>query len=766
MRLGRAAAVAGVLATAPVALAAPAITEIEVTGTASIEPDTVRSHMTLRPGAAYEEAVVDREIRTLFATGLFADVRISRHGSRVIVAVQENPLIARVQIEGSSSVEKSRLEPLLALKPRGRYTAAKARADALRLRDYYRSLGRIATVVEHRVARQADGQVDLIFAVTEGEVSKVDSIAFSGNRAFTARELKDVVTTSESGWLDILKSAAYYDAERVKRDGDLLRQHYLKHGFPDARVTGAEASKNAEGTGYRILFTIEEGERYAMRPARIDSRIANVDTSALTPTRQITDGGAFNQDAIDKSIENMTLALSAQGHVSARVRAVPVRDAASRIISVGFSIEEGPKIFAERIEITGNAKTKDYVIRRELRIAEGDAVNALLLERARKRVEALGFFKHVALKRARGSGPEQLVITIDVIEDDSRNIGFGVGYSTAEGVVGDLNLGEKNLFGTGQKLNLKLAGSLTRFQAEVGFTEPRFLGSNVAAGFDVFYRDIDYSQYASYRAESIGGKLRASFPIDDQWTTGVNYTFVHNKLYDVGANASPAIKQAIPGYPEASSNAYNTSSVGYSLGYDGRDNRKRPTQGTYFTIAQDLAGVGGDVRYIRTVGEVRGYYPVTDTITGVARATGGSITGWGGQDVRLLDLFYKGNDIVRGFAPAGIGPRDTLSANADALGGRNYFSTSAELLFQIPGVPQEMGLRGAVFADAGSLWSTNRAAAAMPGTASNAFTPRASVGVGLGWDSPIGTLRVDYAIPIAKQPYDKTQPLSFGLSPF
>src|SRR5262249_17580520 len=260
-----------------------------------------------------------------------------------------------------------------------------------------------------------------------------------------------------------------------------------------------------------------------------------------------------------------------------------------------------------------------------------------------------------------------------------------------------------------------------RLQAELGFTEPRLLGSNYSGGFDLFYKDLDYTAQASYKSQKIGGDLRLGYPINDQWATGVNYTLVRNKIYAVGANASAAIKEAVPGFPDASSSAYYTSSVGYSLSYDTRDNKKRPSSGVYYTLSQDLAGLGGDVRYIRSVGEARGYYALSDGATLVGRATGGTIAGWGGGDVRLLDLFYRGNESVRGFALSGIGPRDTLSANQDALGGRMFFATTAELLFAIPGVPDDIGLRGAVFADAGSLWGVNRTAAQLPGLAGNAL---------------------------------------------
>ncbi len=746
--------------------AAERIVTIEVVGTRTVSPETITAQLPFRLGDAYEASKADAAIRTLFATGLFSDVRIKQQSGRVIVAVVENPIIGRVSIEGTAAIEKSRLEPLLTLKPKSRWTSSKAHSDAVRLREYYRSQGRMTTTVETKLDKKGDGQVELTFVVKEGNVTKIEAITFSGNRAFSAQELKSVITTSESGWLDILKQAAFYDGERVKQDAELLRRHYHKHGFPDARILPPEAIPNASGTAYRLSFTIEEGARYRMIAGKIESAIANTNPARLEPVRQLTDGTPYNEEAIEKSVEKMTLALSEQGHVFARVKPVPVRDETRGTMRIDFKIEQSPPFYAERIEITGNEKTRDYVIRRELRLSEGDPVNALLLERARKRVEALGFFKRVSIKRARGSAPDKLLLTIEVVEDDSRNIGFGVGYSTSEGVVGDLNLGEKNLLGTGQRLNLKFAGSLTRFQAEVGFTEPRFLGSNVAAGFDVFYKDVDYSQYASYKAESIGFTLRASYPIDDNWSVGTNYALSRNTLYDVGSAASPAIKQAIPGYTGATSTTYYTSSVGYNVLYDTRDNKRRPTSGVVFTLAQDLAGVGGDVRYVRSVGELKGYYPVADGVVAQARATGGTIAGWGGQDVRLLDMFYKGNDLVRGFAPAGIGPRDALSANADALGGKTYFSTSSELLFALPGVPQEMGLKGAVFADVGSLWNANKTAASNPGTVGSAFSPRASVGVGLGWDSPIGTLRVDYAIPVVKQPFDKTQPLSFGLSPF
>ena len=748
------------------ALAADNISAVEVVGNRTVGAESIRSHVRLGKDGSITPAQIDDTLKALFATGLFSDVRIDRTGTRLLVKVTENPVIASVAFQGNGNADKSKLEPLIGLKAHARYTAAKAHADAVKVRDYYRSQGRLATEVEPKLSTRADGQVDLVFAVKEAEVTKVDNIVFAGNRSFSERQLRDVITTSQSGWFDILKTAAFYDPERIKQDQDLLRQFYRKNGFPDVRVVTADAVKNTDGTGYIITFTIEEGERYRFGPTTIQSSLAKVDQASLQSNVSIKPGSTYNAEEVEKSVERMTLALSDQGHASANVHMVPKRDEATRTITMAIEVREGTPIYVERIEVSGNSQTKDFVIRRELRFAEGDPVNAFILERARKRVQALGFFKKVSLKRKTGSSPDRVIITVEVIEDDTRNLSFGAGYSTSEGIVGDIAVTERNLFGNGQALRVKLTGSAMRFQAELGFTEPRLLGSNFAGGFDLFYRNTDYTTQSSFKSQRVGGDLRLGYQISDEWSGSVNYTFARNTIYDVGANASAAIKEAVPGFPNVSSSTYDTSSVGYTLAYDTRNNKRRPTEGVYFSLSQDLAGVGGDVRYLRSVGDARGYYPVSDAVTLAGRATGGVIGGWGGQDVRLLDLFYRGSETVRGFAFSGIGPRDTLSANQDALGGRMYFATSAEVLFQIPGVPQDFGLRGAVFADAGSLWGVNKTAAALPGLAGDTLAPRASVGMGLAWDSPLGALRADYAFPIVKQPYDKTQAFSFGLSPF
>jgi outer membrane protein insertion porin family len=752
----------------PAPLMAETVRSIEVSGNVTVEAESIRAHIKSKN---YTPAVGDAAIKSLFATGMFSDVSIDQRGSTLLIKVVENPIIKTIEFVGNKNNDKSKLDPLLDLKLRARFTKAKAHADSLKIRELYRSQGRMATTVDPKANIQANGQVALVFEIMEGAISRIDQIAFIGNHAMSESQLRDVVSTSVSaGWLDILKTAAFYDPARIEHDRELLRIHYLKNGFPDVKITDAKAVENAKRDGYSIVFTVDEGSRYFFGKSVVETKIPNVDVASLQPMILVREGNVFNSQVVDKSVERISLALGDQKQTSAHIKLSQKRDDINHVVNMHFIIEERPPLYVERIEISGNKQTNDAVIRRELRFVEGDLVNPYVLERGRKRVQALGFFKSVTLKRTQGSQDEYVVVKLEVVEDDTRNLGFGVGYSATQGVVGDVSYTERNLFGNGQSLRIKLAGSaslscssgLPCTQAEVGFTEPHLMGTNVISGFDLFYRDLNYTNYASFSSLKVGGDVRLGYQISDEWSATANYTFSRNTLYNVGALASTAIKEAAG---PTGTNTYYSSSIGYTVAYDTRDNKKRPTEGVYFSLSQDLAGLGGDVQYIRSSGDARAYYTLTDNVIGMSRTQAGMITPWGGQDVRLLDMFYRGNDLVRGFAPAGIGPRDLGSVNQDALGGSMFIGTSAEVLFALPGGLSELGLRGAVFADVGSVWGTNKTAAGLPALSGSAFAPRASVGTGVAWDSPLGALRVDYGIPVVKQSSDKVQPFSFGLSP-
>jgi outer membrane protein insertion porin family len=741
------------------------VREIRIVGNRRVEPETVRSYLQFSVGDAYDAGRIDQSLKALFATGLFADVRIDREGSAVVITVVENPVVNQVAFEGNYEVDTQTLQSEVQLKPRSVYTRARALADVQRILDVYRRQGRFAASVEPKIIELEQNRVNVVFEITEGAATTVKGINFIGNRTFSDSQLRDIITTTQAGWFDFLKGTSVYDQDRLNLDRELLRQYYLKNGYADASVVSANAELDREGAGFFITFVIEEGELYSFGNVRIESSLPAVRTDALQGELLTAPGQVYNASDIDKTVEKLTLLVSEQGFAFARVRPRADRNAAARTIDLTYAIDEGPRVYIERINVSGNLRTKDFVIRREFRLAEGDAFNPLLVDKAKKRLQALGFFKTVEVKRRPGSSPDRIVLDVEVVEQPTGELSFGAGYSTNEGVIGDVSLTERNLFGNGQFVRLKVGGSAERFQIDLSYTEPRFLDRNIAAGFDLFHKDVDQMEQSSFKSRKTGGSLRVGFPLSENIWLNTNYTLSHDDIYEVGEHASRAVKEA--------EGAALTSSLGGAISYDSRNHPRNPNRGLFFQVGSDFAGVGGDVQYIRTQGEGRAYYPITENITFVGRLIGGHVEGWGGQDVRLLDLYYKGGETVRGFDRAGYGPRDLLTG--DSLGGTTFWAATAEVRFPLPLIPEDFGMSGAVFADAGSLFGAgalaeqlNKKCGADPLTPqiclADEASVRSSVGVGLLWNSPLGPLRLDYAYALTKESFDETQLIRFGAS--
>jgi outer membrane protein insertion porin family len=738
-----------------------AIRDISVTGNRRVEPETVRSYLQFAVGDAYDPDKVDRSIKALFATGLFSDVRIDRSGADVIVTVVENPVINQIAFEGNSEIDTETLRNEVQLKPRSVFTRARVQSDVQRILDVYQRQGRYAATVEPKIIELEQDRVNLVFEIAEGSATKVKGIHFVGNKAFTDSQLRDVISTTEKGWFDFLKGTSVYDPDRMNLDRELLRQFYLKNGYADVQITAANAELDRDGSGFFMTYAIEEGEPYAFGAINVESTVANLDPAAYRGKITTEEGDTYDASRIDKSVEDLTLAVSEKGYAFARVRPQAQADPVTRKIALNYVIEEGPRVYVERINVTGNTRTKDYVIRREFRVAEGDAYNPLMVDQAKKRLKSLGLFKSVEVQRRPGSAQDRVTLDVELVEQSTGELSFGAGYSTAEGVIGDISITERNLLGNGQFLRLQLSGSLERLQVNLSFTEPRFLDRNMAAGFDVFHKEVDQTSQSGFKSRRTGGGVRLGFPLSERMWMQTNYTLSRDEIFDVQEGASLAVE-------EAQGTAY-TSLIGTSVTYDLRNDPRNPTKGVFFQAGTDFAGLGGDVQYVSFAAEARGYYPITDHITFVSRAIGGHIMGWGGQDLRLIDLFFKGGETVRGFDRAGYGPRDLNTS--DALGGASYWATTAEIRFPIPYVPDDLGISGAVFADAGSLWGASLPEGTPTDCAgdpalnvclADSSAVRSSVGASLMWASPVGPIRMDFAKVLTKQFYDDEQFFRFG----
>ncbi len=723
------------------------IRAIRIEGTQRIEPQTVRSYMQLDAGDPFSADLIDRALKNLFATGLFADVAFRREGDTLIVQVVENPIINRLAFEGNDRIDDETLEAEVQLRPRVVFTQTRVQSDARRILEIYRRSGRFAATVEPKVIPLEQNRVDLVFEINEGPVTRVERIDFVGNEAFSDGTLRGEILTQESAWYRPFSTTDTYDPDRLTVDREALRNFYLKEGYADFRVISAVAELSPDRESFFITFTVDEGERYRFGDVNISTTLRDLDPETLRDDITTKAGDWYDASKVEASITALTDAVGELGYAFVDVQPRLERDRENKVINLTYDIQEGPRVFIERIDISGNVRTLDKVIRREFRLVEGDAFNTARLRRTRQRIQNLGYFSRVDIRTVPSDSPDKTVIEVDVQEQATGELTFGIGFSTAEGPLADVGLRERNLLGRGQDLRLNFTLSGRRSQIDLSFTEPYFLDRPLAAGIDLFRTEIDRRE-SSFDEKNLGGGFRFGYDITEYLRQTVRYTLSQNEIVDVDDDASLAIRQQ--------EGETISSVVGQSLTYDRRDNRFNPTEGYYLNLRNDVAGLGGDVKYLRTRVGAAYYLPLTDDLIASVSGEVGYIFGFGGEDVRITDAFFLGGNSLRGFATAGVGPRDVNTD--DALGGNTFAAGSVELSFPL-GLPEEYQIRGRVFTDFGTLTDTDTD---VPGVRDDASL-RASVGTGITWHSPLGPLALDLAFPVAKEDFDEEEVFRFSI---
>src|SRR5262245_57376799 len=786
----------------PGAAVAQTANSIVVEGNRRVEADTIRSYFRPGPGGRIGPEQEDEALKAMVATGLFSDVRINHSGNRIIVTVAENPVINRVAFEGNKKAKDEQLQAETQSKPRGTLSRPTVQADVQRIVEIYQRSGRFDVSVTPKIIELPNNRVDLVFEIREGDKTGIKELVFVGAKAFSHGRLKDVIKTSASNWLSFLQTTDIYDADRVEADRDLLRRFYLKHGYADVRIVSAVGEYDPSIKGFVVTFTIDEGSQYRVGSIEVLSNVRAIDPAILRNQVKLSVGSVFNADLVEKSVESMTIQAAKQGYAFASVRPRGERNFEAKTISLAFVVEEGLRAYIERINIRGNTRTRDYVIRREFDLGEGDAYNRALIDRAERRLKNLNFFKVVKVTNEPGSAPDRVVINVDVEEQATGEFSVSGGYSTADGFIAEVSVADRNLMGRGNlgKISVTYGQRVRGF--DLSFVEPFLFGYRMAGGIDIFARQNLASNYVSYDSQTIGTTLRLGFALTEEIAFQPRYSFYQQKItlpwalnncqfssnapatgllpgtgvnptsegvFNAAQNTDSTINPLTQGgcyldgeaslavRKELASGPVNVSMLGYTTSYNALDNNRNPTSGLYAELKQDFAGIGGDVNFLRTAGEVRNYYEVFSDIVSVVKLQAGNITPWGGKDLRMLDQFQMGPNLVRGFSPAGIGPRDlTPGLTNDALGGSLYWGATLEAQSPLYFLPKDIGIKFAAFADAGNLWSykgptfwdvTGETLTVGLDSASNI---RSSVGVGLLWDSPLGPLRFDLAYPLKK----------------
>ena len=796
---------------------------IIVEGNHRVDAETVRSYLT---GA--DKGNVNQAIKDLYATGLFSDVSVTRRGGSLVVRVSENGVINRVAFEGNSKVKGDQISPQLESKSRGPYSPSVVQADVQRILEIYRNSGRGNAKVTARTVDLPNGRVDVVFTIDEGGKTGVNAINFVGNNAFGAGKLRGLMTTTESNYLSFFKTSDVYDPAKIASDEELIRRFYLKNGYADFRIVNSDVKFDGAAEGYVITITVEEGAQYTIGSVRVDSRIPDVSGEVLQEFVRLGVGDVYDGDRVEKTTEALTREVARRGYAFSEVRPRGDRDPATHKVSLGFVVDQGPRVYIERINIRGNTRTRDYVIRREFDIGEGDPYNKVLIDRGERRLNSLGFFKKVKVTNETGSSPDRIVIDVDVEDQPTGSFSVSGGYSTTDGFIAEVAVTESNFLGRGQFVKLAVQEGQRSRGVDFSFTEPYILDTRIAAGFDLFAKQSDQSQYSLYNTFVTGGTLRLGIPITDEFSVSPHYSIYNTKITIPNSRTQPyndctnpigaitpidpnnaALVGRFPNNPTATlgnncltngeaslaikeaQGSTLTNLVGFNLTYNTLDALKSPTTGLYAELRTDIGldtgGLKGSAAvFVRNTADLRYYHPIYDDIIGFIHLQGGNVSALDGKPLRITDLFQIGPTLVRGFAPSGLGPRDLSDpANiaTNGLGGAHYAGASGEVQFPLYGIPRDLGLKGAFFADAGTLFGysgqTNFFGYAGPRdcSAKALAVPltqlqyvcvhdnniiRSSVGASLIWASPLGPLRFDYAVALTKDKYDQTQAFRFS----
>ncbi|WP_114390973.1 outer membrane protein assembly factor BamA [Notoacmeibacter marinus] len=751
---------AAFLFSADAAFAATA-SRIDVRGNQRVDDQTIINYTGIRPGQNYGPADVDEAVKSLYGTGLFSDVSVTQRGGTLVVEVSEYATVNAVIFRGNKKAKDQQLAAAVQLQPRGTFSQAGLDQDVEAIRDVYSRIGRSDVSVTPQVSEVGNGRINIIYDIQEGDRTKIDRIEFVGNNAYSDRRLRDVISTKRSNILSFLFRNDVYDQARLRADEEALRRFYYNRGYADFQIISSDGVLNDAENEYLVTFTISEGERYRFGDISIDSTIPDVNGADLLREVDTEQGDYYSALEVENSILALSESVAGQGYVFAQVNPRGDRDIANRTISVVYTIDEGPRTYVERIEIRGNDRTRDYVIRREFDLAEGDAFNQVLVQRGKRRLEALNFFESVNVSTTQGSQPDQVVMVVDVVEKSTGEFTIGGGYSTGGANSGpsvELSVTERNFLGRGQFIRLAGGGGKKSRNYRISFTEPYFLGRRISAGFDLFRSTTDQKKYDT---ATTGGTVRFGLPITEALSAQIGYTYKVDD-YDLddctitnsstGANTC-GLSNFIA--RDVSKGDWHTSAVTLGLTFNTVDSLSKPREGLYGKTELELAGLGGDASYYKLTARGQ-YYALLNQeydLAFVGTVGGGYVDSWGGEDLRTFDLFRNSNKIIRGFEYNGIGPIDS----GDHLGFQAYAHASAEVTFPMPVLPESLGFRGAVFSDVATVGGTPFSGV------DESDGLRASIGVGIQWDSPFGPLQVNYAEPLVKKDEDEVQRFSFGI---
>lgn len=738
------------------------IESFRIEGNVRIETPTILSYVNSKPGEHINEEKIDSILKNLYATGLFSDVVIKKQEKTLVIIVVEHKIINRILFEGNERLKEDIILAELSIKPREVYTPGRAQEAAQKIRDIYRLTGRYGAKVEPKIIEKEEGRVDLVFEIDEGKATKIRRIIFVGNNKYSTSRLESVIMTKESRWYRLFTNDDTYDADRLSYDSEILRRYYNERGYADFRVSSVVAELDSDNQDFFITFTLYEGERYKYGKINLKNNFKKLDSKILEDNLTLESGDWFNSRSVEKNIETLVKILAEKGYPFVEITPKFIRNKEKKLVDVELEVNEGQHVYINRIDIIGNDRTDDDVVRREFLLAEGDAFNNTRLKRSEQKVKNLGFFKTVEVSKEETLAPDKIDLKVKVEDKPTGSLQFAGGYSTKEGVLGTVTMSERNLMGKALDFFTRAYISQKTLDFRGGLSDPYFLNKPLEAGFEVFHgahehdtlgREGYEKRKGGYRNKMTGGNTHFSYRIIDYLTQRWAYTIRRDHIDKVKANSSLYLKEQ--------EGRWLLSAIDQQLFYDRRDSSIDPTDGYYIGVGNEFAGVGGDVHYLKNGLHLGNYFSLDDDHKWVftTKVRTGIIHGLRNKPTRIVDRYILGADSLRGFKESGVGPRDAKTG--DALGGKYYYKATAELFFPL-GLPNEFGVRGSLFTDVGSVWGIDKKnyskSGIIPVVKGDNAKPRIGIGVGLNWYSPLGLIGISVTKAVAHQKkIDKTK---------
>lgn len=720
---------------------------VQVNGNGRIEDGIVLSIAGLVPGKDYSASEINDALQRLYASGLFDQAEIVPNGNSLVINVAENATVGRVYFEGNQNVDDEQLAEFVKIGPRSGLDRAQIETDAQNIRRLYAAQSRFDATVTPVVIPVNEGVYNVVFEINEGTIADVERLTFQGNYQVSDWQLRRTVSTGETGLFSGLFSRDNFVSEKILSDQSRLENYYQENGFYNARIRATSTDYNALGD-YYLTYTIDEGRKFYFGNVNFSNEMTGVDAQQFAEFIQIQTGKVYKQSDIRKTIEAIEKEANFRGYPFLRVEPVVVTNEATGQLDVTLRLYQTPRVYVDRIDIHGNDVTLDRVIRRQFDVVEGDPMNARKLTEARQRLERLGFFSRVEVNARESSVDGRQIVDVEVEEQNTGSLNFGANYSGGAGLSAFVTLSEKNFLGRGQYVSATIDAGKYSQTAKFSFTEPGLFERDVAAGFDLYYQDSNRTE-SLYQATNIGFEPRVSFPTGENSRLTLNYFIRSNEIRDVSSATSPLII--------ADEGRLITSGIGATWFLDNTNSLQSPTKGWYLRLGGNFAGLGGDSSYLQLGGKAKLFYPVfSEDFIFSAEVEGGSIQSLNDQSIRVTDRYFLGTDSFLGFSNGGLGPRDQTDDVNSSLGGNNYAAFRTDFTFPTF-LPEELGLRGQVFYNAGSVWGLDRVEGGASGVIDDSFHLRQSAGAGLLWNIGGAELRFSWTEVLEKQDYDLTR---------